>query len=115
MISISMDVSEAKSFLARGRGEGGEQARALMASARRFVKDGIESLLRAELSIVLERDDGNTRNGFRTRKLALSGIGDLVLSVPRDRKSEYRTALLPFRKRRTAELEEPGLLLGVQP
>jgi len=106
VISISVDVSQAKSFLARGRGEGGEQVGALMAWARRLVKDGIESLLRAELSIVLERDDGNTRNGFRTRKLALSGIGDLMLSVPRDRKSAYRTALLPFRKRRTAELEE---------
>ena len=106
MISISVDLSQAKSFVARGRGEGGEQARALVSWMRRFVKDGIKSLLRAELTIVLERDDGNTRNGFRTRKLALSGIGDLVLSVPWDRKSQFRTAFLPFRKRRTAELEE---------
>jgi transposase-like protein len=106
VISISVDVSQAKAFLARGRGEGGEQARALVAWARRFVKDGIESLLRAELTILLERDEGNTRNGYRSRTLALSGIGDVALRVPRDRRGAYRSAFLPFRKRRTAELEE---------
>jgi transposase-like protein len=106
VISVTVDVSQAKAFLARGRGQGGQQARALMAWASRFVKEGIESLLRAELSIVLERDDGNTRNGFRSRRLALSGLGDLIIRVPRDRQSHYQSALLPFRKRRTAELEE---------
>ncbi len=109
MISISVDVSQAKAFLERGRQEAGAQARSLSLWAQRFVKEGLEALLGMELSIVLEREQAegiaNTRNGYRSRTLSLSGLGDLRLRVPRDRQSHYRSAFLPFRKQRTQELE----------
>ncbi len=46
------------------------------------------------------------RNGYRSRSLSVAGIGRLVVRVPRDRRGRYRSELLPFRKRRTIELEE---------
>ena len=109
MISISVDVSQAKAFLEKGRRGAGEQVRSLSLWAQRFVKEGFEGLLEMELSLVLERDVdagiANTRNGYRCRTLALAGLGDLPLRIPRDRRSHYPSAFLPFRKRRTQEFE----------
>jgi len=109
VISISVDVSEAKVFLEQGAREGGEKLRAVSEWARSFVQRGLEALLKAELTVLLEREseagEANSRNGYRQRSLSLSGLGELGLRVPRDRQSHYRSQLLPFRKRRTMELE----------
>lgn len=109
MISISVDVSEAKVFLEQGCKEGGEKLWAVSEWARSFVQRGLEALLRVELTVLLEREseagEANSRNGYRNRSLSLSGLGELGLRVPRDRQGHYRSRLLPFRKRRTMELE----------
>ncbi len=44
MISISVDVSQAKAFLEKGRHGAGEQVRSLSLWAQRFVKEGLEGL-----------------------------------------------------------------------
>jgi putative transposase len=106
VLKISVDISEAKTLFELARQEGGEQLQSLTAWTRGFVQQGIEALLRAELAVVLERDrEPNSRNGYRARTLSLAGLGPLALRVPRDRQSRYRSELLPFRKRRTLELE----------
>jgi putative transposase len=110
MIRVAIDVSEAKSLLAECAG-GRERLHAVVDWTRQWVRRGLEALLRVELTVLLEREQGsndtpNWRNGYRTRTLSLAGLGPLGLRVPRDRHSHYRSELLPFRKRRTAELEE---------
>ena len=96
-------------ILAEAGREGGARLGALWEWARGFAGRGLEGLLRMELALLLEREQTagvvNWRNGYRTRTLSLAGLGRLEFLVPRDRLSHYRSGLLPFRKRRTAELE----------
>jgi putative transposase len=109
MVTVAIDLSEAKVFLAEAGREGGARLGALWEWARGFAGRGLEALLRMELALLLEREQTagvvNWRNGYRTRTLSLAGLGRLEFLVPRDRLGHYRSELLPFRKRRTAELE----------
>jgi len=110
MIRVAIDVTDAKSLLA-DLGNGRERLQTVVAWTRQWVRRGLEALLRAELTVLLEREQGTTdspnwRNGYRSRTLSIAGLGPLGLRVPRDRQGHYRSELLPFRKRRTVELEE---------
>lgn len=77
-----------------------------------MVKEAMEALLRAELTVVLDRERyersrggrRNYRNGSRERTVSLGTWGPLRIRVPRDRAGEYRSQFLPFRNRRSAEL-----------
>lgn len=110
MVTVAIDLSEAKVFLEEARREGGGRLKALWEWARGFAGRGLEALLRMELALLLEREQAagvvNWRNGYRTRTLSLAGLGRLEFLVPRDRLSHSRSELLPFRKRRTEELEK---------
>jgi len=112
MVSVTIDISNAKALMESARQEGREHARALGRWVRQWVRQLIEGLLKAELAVLLERERTtahaapNWRNGYRLRTLSLAGLGPLRLRVPRDRQSHYRSEILPFRKRRTVEVEE---------
>jgi putative transposase len=110
MMTVAIELSEAKVFLEEMRREGGGRLRGLWEWARGFAGRGLEALLRMELAILLEREQAqgvvNWRNGYRGRTLSLAGLGQLGFLVPRDRLGHYRSELLPFRKRRTEELEK---------
>lgn len=110
MVTVAIDLSEAKVFLEEIRREGGGRLKALWEWARGFAGRGLQALLAMELAILLEREREqgvvNWRNGYRGRTLSLAGLGRLEFLVPRDRLSHYRSELLPFRKRRTEELEK---------
>ena len=109
MIRVAIDVTEAKSLLVE-LATGRERLQAMVDWTRQWVRRGLEALLRVELTVLLEREPGtseapNWRNGYRTRTLSLAGLGPVGLRIPRDRQGHYRSELLPFRKRRTVELE----------
>lgn len=114
MVTVTIDVSEAKEMLGTMHTEGVRRFQAITEWMRESARKTIEALLRAELAVLLERDrdagagaEGpNWRNGYRTRSLSVAGLGRLVLRVPRDRQGRYRSSILPFRKRRTVELEQ---------
>jgi putative transposase len=110
MMTVAIELSEAKVFLEEMRREGGGRLRGRWEWARGFAGRGLEALLRMELAILLEREQAqgvvNWRNGYRGRTLSLAGLGQLGFLVPRDRLGHYRSELLPFRKRRTEELEK---------
>jgi putative transposase len=79
--------------------------------ARLFAKT-VEQLLEVEMTEHLGyepyaaagRNTGNSRNGKRTRNLRTSN-GDLEITVPRDRKSEFEPKLLAAQQTSTNELE----------
>ena len=110
MVTVTIDVSDAKELLEEARRESGGRLQALWEWSRGFAERGLEALLGMELTVVLERERAagitNWRNGYRSRTLSLAGLGRLGFWVPRDRLGHYRSELLPFRKRRTAELEK---------
>ena len=77
-------------------------------------KGGIESMLRAELDEHLGYEkhspkgynSGNSRNGYSSKKVKTESLGDLVLSIPRDRQSSFEPGLIPKHSRMSAKLEE---------
>ena len=72
----------------------------------------INGLLEAEMTEHLQRgryeplgDRVNYRNGYRPRRLNLYGLGQARLKVPRDRRSTFKSLLLPERKGQDADFE----------
>ena len=80
----------------------------------------LTGLMRAELSHFLGREpyerkgaDGNHRNGSYPRKFTLKGIGKVSVQVPRDRKGEFKTEIIPRSKRYEEEIANDLSLMFV--
>jgi len=54
----------------------------------------------------IEEAESNHRNGSYPRNFALKGIGEIAVRVPRDRKGEYQTQVIPRSKRYEDELRQ---------
>jgi len=80
---------------------------------REGVGEYLSRLMDVELTNFLGRDwykhgegDINHRNGTYDRKFTLKGIGEVEVDVPRDRKGEFKTRIIPRSKRYEDELRE---------
>jgi len=80
---------------------------------RENVGQYLSKLMDMELSHFLGREwyehgqgDVNHRNGSYGRNFTLKGIGEVQVEVPRDRKSEFKTQVIPRRKRYEDELRQ---------
>lgn len=77
-------------------------------------KQGVEEMLKGELDEHLgyekhskEGDNsGNSRNGSYSKTVKTDSLGDLVLNIPRDRKSDFEPQLIPKGQRMSEKLEE---------
>lgn len=77
-------------------------------------KQGVEEMLKAELDDHLGYEKhskegfntGNSRNGSYSKRVKTASLGDLVLSIPRDRNGEYEPQLVPKGQRMSDQLEE---------
>ena len=58
-----------------------------------------------------EEEESNHRNGSYTRSLALKGFGEVAVDVPRDRKGEYQTRVIPRSQRYEDELKQDIALM----
>lgn len=76
-----------------------------------LMKEGLETVLRAEMDEHLDHEknqpteDGNTRNGFSS-KTVKGSIGDIALSIPRDRHSTFEPQFLPKHQRMIDKVED---------
>ncbi len=94
MVTITIDFSEAKTFLRAQRAQGAAIGQQLMAWTLGLVVGVVNGLLKAELALVLDREryeragagDVNYRNGSRPRGFSLLGRGRLVFRVQRARR-----------------------------
>jgi len=59
-----------------------------------LLEELINSIMKVEREIYLGNDEGNKGNGYYNRRLG-SGMFNLELEVPRDRKGEFRPKILP--------------------
>ena len=72
----------------------------------------LSEIMRLELTKYLGRqpyertEESNHRNGSYPRRFTLKGIGELPVQVPRDRKGEYQTQVIPKSKRYEDELRQ---------
>jgi putative transposase len=77
-------------------------------------KQGVEEMLKGELDEHLGyekhskegHNTGNSRNGSYPKKVKTETLGDLVLNIPRDRKSDFEPQLIPKGQRMSDKLEE---------
>lgn len=77
-------------------------------------KQGVEEMLKTELDEHLGyekhsregHNTGNSRNGSYKKKVKTESLGDMVLNIPRDRKSEFEPQLIPKGSRMSDKLEE---------
>lgn len=90
-------------------------------NVKETVSQYLTSLMKAELTDFLGRDgyercegEANHRNGSYGRKFTVKGIGEVGVEVPRDRKGEFRTEVIPRSKRYEDSLREEmcALFLG---
>ncbi|MCJ7602334.1 MAG: IS256 family transposase [Desulfobulbaceae bacterium] len=77
------------------------------------VGDYLSSLIKAELTHFLGREpyergavSSNHRNGTYKRRFALKGIGNVEVQVPRDRKGEFATKVIPRSKQYDEEIAQ---------
>jgi putative transposase len=73
----------------------------------------LSEIMRLELTKYLGRqpyeraeEEPNHRNGSYPRSFALKGIGEIPVKIPRDRKGEYQTQIIPRSKRYEDELRQ---------
>jgi len=79
-----------------------------------FFKQGVEAMLKAELDEHLGYDkhsvegykSGNSRNGFSKKRVKTESVGDMVLSIPRDRNATFEPGLIPKHGRMSDKLEQ---------
>lgn len=77
-------------------------------------KQGIQTMLQAELAEHLGYEkhspqgynSGNSRNGYSKKKVKTESIGDLVLSIPRDRNGSFEPGIIPKHSRMSEKLED---------
>ncbi len=77
------------------------------------VGEYLSEIMRLELTRFLERQpyervegESNHRNGSYPHDFTLKGIGEVALRVPRDRKGEYQTQVIPKSKQYEDELRQ---------
>lgn len=73
----------------------------------------VEHLMDVEIDLFLNQpaEEENKRNGFTTRTFNFKGIGALRLRVPRDRKGNFESKIVPPGRRYDAALEKDLALL----
>jgi putative transposase len=82
-------------------------------NVQKDVGNYLTNLMKAELTHVLGREkyergkgETNHRNGSYDRDFCIKGIGEVEVKVPRDRKGEYQTQVLPRGKRYESRIAE---------
>ncbi len=82
-------------------------------NVQKDVGNYLTNLMKAELTHVLGRGryergkgEANHRNGSYPRDFCIKGIGEVAVKVPRDRKGEYQTQVLPRGKRYETRIAE---------
>lgn len=91
----------------------GDAMREVVASVHQGFKATLERVMDAEIALFLgsEAGKGNKRNGYVSRSFAFKGLGVVELRVPRDRKGEFVSKVVPPRARYDEALEKDLALL----
>jgi transposase-like protein len=77
-------------------------------------KQGVQEMLQGELDEHLGYEKhspegyntGNSRNGSSKKKVKTESLGDMVLNIPRDRKSTFEPKLVPKHERMSDKIEQ---------
>ena len=121
MITINVNLPEVRNYFKEIQKKPGEVLNLIRCELPQRFGRYINRLMDVEIELFLgrkryERNRGrrkalNYRNGHRDREFTVKGIGSLSLSIPRDRKGEYKTGIIPRYKRYEDTIKEDLSLL----
>jgi transposase-like protein len=89
--------------------------REVVQHARDAVREVLEQVMQAEITLFLgsEEQAGNKRNGYVTRSYGIKGIGVVELHVPRDRKGQFSSNVVPASRHYEEAIEKDIALLNL--
>lgn len=120
-MKMDISVAEVMELINEIRQEPDNLFEMIRATVKENVGQYLSELMETELTGFLGRGryersegDSNHRNGSYNRRFAMKGIGEVGVKVPRDRKSEFTTQVLPRSKQYEDALREDlcALFLG---
>jgi len=117
MLKIQVSIPEMKALAESVRTTAMDPMKTLQTLAgdlRGRFEDWTNELMQAELSLHLGREpyerstksSKNHRNGYRSRRITVKGLGTLELRVPRDREGRFRSAVVPERIQYDPRIEQ---------
>lgn len=101
IIKVEVSLPEAVKAIKKFRENRVLALNALSSDIRTSAKQALETLLETEMSLFLGQPDqtGNKRNGYEEKDYTLKGIGTMRLRVPRDRKYQFQSSVVPSSER----------------
>lgn len=86
---------------------------AISTELRSAVGGAINTLLHTEMTLFLGKPEqsSNKRNGYKERDYALKGVGCIRLRMPQDRKSEFKSVIVPHHEQIDPRLKEDMAVL----
>ena len=112
-VKVEISVSEMVEVFKEIQEHPGKILEMVRADMPKVVGEYLSDIMQIELTRFLGRkpyermeEEANHRNGSYPRNFALKGIGEVAVKVPRDRKGEYRTQVIPKSKQYEDELRQ---------
>ena len=112
-MKVEISVSEIVEVFKEIQEQPGKILEMVRADMPKVVGEYLSDIMQVELTRFLGRkpyermeEEANHRNGSYPRNFALKGIGEVAVKVPRDRKGEYRTQVIPKSKQYEDELRQ---------
>ena len=112
-MKVEISVSEIVSIFKEIQGQPEKIFEMIRSETRENVGEYLSKLIEIELTKYLGREyyehgkgDVNHRNGSYSRSFTMKGIGEVNVDMPRDRKGEFKTQVIPRSKRYEAELKQ---------
>jgi putative transposase len=112
-IKVEISVPEVVQVFKEIQEQPGKIMEMIRVDMRGVVGEYLSKLMRLELTRFLGRKlyervkaEPNHRNGSYPRRFTLKGIGEVPVEVPRDRKGEYQTRVIPKSKQYEDELRQ---------
>ncbi len=112
-MKVEVSVAEVVQIFKELEQQPGKILEMVKADMPKAIGEYLSEVMKVELTHYLGRmpyeraeEESNHRNGSYPRSFALKGIGDVSVNVPRDRKGDYRTQVIPRSKRYEDELRQ---------
>ncbi len=105
-MKLELDIHEFQAMIKSAQDDRNMFFEMMRCDVQSMVGDYFNRLMNYELNNFLGREpyerkegESNHRNGSYSRKFTLKGLGEVEVNIPRDRKGEYQTEVLPKAKR----------------
>lgn len=101
IVKIKISMPEAVRAIKKFKENRASALNALNKEAKSLIKKTVEALMDTEMDIFLGRPEQaeNKRNGYKTKDYTFKGIGTVRVQIPRDRKSQFKSAVIPSSER----------------